>query len=223
MKQLNFVGKLSLIGILCFFCAVQLSFAQGKATKQVKAQVKGSYWNFEKAVRDKEGEIAVLCLDSKSIAYYDSMVNLIKTADSSQVAALPFSEMLCVLNFRQLYLTNQIELDIANLDGTSFYVSSVNLGLTNPPKWTLGDISCHGNSAQAQCMDGKTVLPISLDFNMERGLWRIDITTIMEFVNNVMSELCSKSDRTVKDLIVKSLSGNFGELHTDVWKPLIKQ
>ncbi len=223
MKQLNFVGKFSLIGILCFFCAIQLSFAQGKDAKQVKAQVKGAYLNYVKAVTDKEGEIAVLCLDSKSIAYYDSMVNLIKTADSSQVAALSFSEMVCVLNFRQLYLSKEIEIDVANLDGTSFYVSSVNLGLTNAPKWTLGNISYNGNSAQAQCLDGKKELPIFLSFNKERDMWRLDVATVMEFIDGTMEEVCNKADMTVKDLIVKSLQGAFGELHTDVWKPLIKE
>ncbi len=223
MKLLNFVGKFSLIGILCFFCAIQLSFAQGKDAKQVKAQVKGAYLNYVKAVSDKEGEIAVLCLDSKSIAYYDSMVNLIKTADSSQVAALAFSEMVCVLNFRQLYLSKKIELDIANLDGTTFYVTSVNLGLINPPKWTLGDISVYGNSAQAQCLVEKKETPIFLNFNKERDIWRLDVTTVMEFIDDTMSEVCSKADMTIKDLIVKSLQGVFGELHADVWKPLITE
>ncbi len=61
------------------------------------------------------------CMNKNTIAYYDSMINLIKTADSTQVVSLSFSEMLGVLNYRQMYLTNQIEQNIEKLDGSIFF------------------------------------------------------------------------------------------------------
>jgi predicted ribosome-associated RNA-binding protein Tma20 len=74
-----------LIGILILI-ATNLAFAQKKEIKKIKK----SYNTYKDAILNDKSELAIQCIDKRTIAYYDSLLVWVKTADSAKLETYSF-------------------------------------------------------------------------------------------------------------------------------------
>lgn len=222
MKQANFVGKVSLVSVICFLLTIQVSFAQENDEKQIKT----TYQEYIKAIKKHDGLKAVQCIDSKTIAHYDTIWNLIKTGDSVQIAALSFTDMMTVLNFRQLFWQNNLDYKtFADFDGASFFVFGIKLesmGSVEPPKWTLGEISINGDFAQAQCLDGRKELPVPIQFYKENNRWNFNLISLMDILDDILEGIIKQKGMPTQlfVLIVLDNKYGYGQVSPNIWKPI---
>lgn len=223
MKRINFIGRISLIGILCFLFTIHVSFAQENEEKQIKT----TYQEYIKSIKNHDGLKAAQLIDSKTIVHYDTLWNLIKTGDSVQIAALSFTDMMTVLNFRQIYWQSNLNYElVAEYNGTYFFafgVKSESFGSMEPPKWALGNISINGNTAQAQCIDGKKKTPFSLVFNKENNIWKFSLISLIDIVDSTINRICEEKSMPVLFFVDYSLRSKYGQVHPNIWKPLITE
>lgn len=95
MKLANFVGKISLVSVICFLLTIYASFAQENEEQQIKT----TYQEYLKSLKKHNGTKALQYIDDETIIHYDTIWKMFQTADSIQVANLPFTDMMTILNF----------------------------------------------------------------------------------------------------------------------------
>jgi hypothetical protein len=133
--------------------------------------------NYKSAILNDKGEEAVKFVDSRTIAYYNKMIDLIKNGDSTTVNALSVLDKITVFSIRE----RGTKAEIMPLDGRGLLVFSIKKGMVAKSSMvnnTIGDVTVDKNYAKGALVVKGNATPYNMDFYKEQGQWKADITSL---------------------------------------------
>lgn len=164
--------------LFCLFCFVGTIRAQSDN----ETAIRNTFRDFNEKIEAQKGQEAVQYLDSKTIAYYDKILENARTADSNKVSQLPLMNKMLVLALRN----NLSRQEIDSFTGKSFFAYSIDHKTTNYGK-ELGEIEIDGNQAKAKLPQMKTSDGFIV-LNKEDGIWKVDLTSFFSMFEQFMNE-----------------------------------
>lgn len=191
----------------------QISFAQDSLL------VKQGYGKYKSAILNDKGEEAAMQVNNKTIEYYDSILKLVKTADSSAVRNLSFADKFTVLAIRHI-ATNE---DLQKMNGKQLFVYSVNKGLVGKNSvmnTSVTNIQINGDFAKGQMeIDGKPE-EYYFHFYKEDFQWKIDLTQLLATANLAFEQMIDRAEISESELlnyVLENLNGK--KPSKTIWHP----
>ena len=182
--------------------------------------VRKTFTHYKKAILEGKGAEAVKWVDSKTISYYDSILNLSIHGDSAAIQDLDIISKLTVLTVRHRIPVEEV----LTMTGHEFFIYSIDKGMIGKNSVRtieIGEVKLEGNFANGQLVAGGQQSPIYFQFNKEEGTWKLDITSLFPVSNEGLTKMIAEDGSTDNEFIFKTLEMLTGKPVTDqVWKPL---
>lgn len=208
--------KMKILGILFLLLTGHVSYGQKSQEKLVKK----SFDNYKSAILNDNGEEAVMYVDSRTIKYYNDILELVKTGDSAKVETLSILDKLMVFLIRHRTSKN----DIMSFDGKSLLVYAVNNGMVGKNSVannSIGDVIIESNFAKGQFIANGQKAPFFFHFYKEEGQWKIDLTSIFSVTITAFKKMADESGENQNDYLFSLLEMITGKKPgTDIWQPI---
>ena len=183
------------------------------------AAVRACYTEYFTALREGDGQGAAQLVDSRTVAYYDSMLVLAREADSLRVAQLPLMDRITVLGMR-LRGTPQVLGSMNGRGALAFAIDQGMMGSMGIEGLDLGTIGVDGDVAQAPLTMHGFPTPASFMFHREDGRWHIDITSLFGLSRVALDHLATSRGAAAEALLMELVTGDAtAQLPGSVWHP----
>ena len=183
-------------------------------------QIVNCFNQYKASILTGKGDEAIIFFDSRTIKYYDEIIEQIKTADSIKVESLPLLDKFTVLSFRYRVQKE----DVLKMDGRKLLIYAIDNGMVGKSKIAedkIGEIKIDGDFATAKFVINEEISSMSIDFYKEEGQWKIDLTSIFLYSTIALREMLEKSGRSENDYlfsIIEALTGR--KPSAEIWEPL---
>jgi hypothetical protein len=182
--------------------------------------VKKTFSNYKKSILEGNGAEAVKWVDSKTISYYDSILNLSIYGDSTTIQNLDIISKLTVLTLRHRIPVEEV----LTMKGREFFIYSIDKGMIgkNSVKTIeIGEVKLEGNFAEGQMVANGQESPIYFQFNKEDGIWKLDITSVFAVSNEGLKKMIAGDGNTENEFVFKTLEILTGKpVMNTIWSPL---
>jgi hypothetical protein len=196
--------------------SVTSSFAQSEET----AAVKTVFVNYKDAIMKGNGAEAAKYVDTKTIAYYDGLLQKIISADSVEVSKLNVLDKMTLLTVRH-------KIPKAKVLGTNakdFFIYIIDQGMVSKntiANVELGEITINGSTASGQISNNSLQIPIAFEFNKEPSGWKIDITSMFGPTSAALKQFLQATNTSENDFIFRMLTMVSGKAPgNEIWQPL---
>ena len=186
-----------------------------------RKEIVKTWKTYQVAFSNNVGEECSKYIDSASIKYYDHLLDLIKTADSTTVERLKMDQKLAVLLARHTLSQSQI----TRINGKGLFEALVkggDGGMKEIPNFEF--LSVTPRRAEAIIVDSNGKRGLSVEFNKENGVWKINLA----YLSAQMSEsdwtgAIRESAKTEREFVYDVLELANNTKPTDaVWHPAVK-
>ena len=85
----------------------------------------------------------------------------------------------------------------------------------------LGEVKLNGDMAKGQIVSGEQITPVYFDFNKEKGVWKIDLTSVFSLGTiGYLGNKCLKSGLKENEYLIQVLEQMNGKKpSTKIWNP----
>ncbi len=188
--------------------------------KREQTEIINTWRTYRTAFSNNIGKECSRYIDSASVKYYEHLLTLVRTADSTTVEQLRMDQKLAVLLARHTIPATQI----AKLNGTDLFERLVDQGagggLSEAPNFEF--LSVTPAQAEAQIIDSNGKRGLKVVFNKENGIWKVNLAFISgQLSKSDWQEVIKESGRTEHEFIyaILELANNI-EPTNNVWHPL---
>lgn len=214
--------------IACLFlisCIAQISTAQNSSSIDTTIQsaeqlIKQSFANYKSGILNDKGAEAVEHVDSRTIRYYQDILESTKTADSTEVNDMSIMDKLMVFSIR--HRTSRE--DILKFDGKQLLVYAIQEGMVGKNSVAnnaIGDVELDDSFAKGQLVANGTPAPMYFHFYKEQGDWKIDLTSIFPIANQAFQKMADESGQAENDFLFMLLEMITGNKPTQtIWEPI---
>ena len=193
-----------------------IALAQNEAN-----EVKKCFGYYRDAILQDRGGDAVNFVDSKTIAYYNEVMQHVRSDDSIKLQNLALFDRLMVLSVRH-QLSKK---DLQGKDGKGLFTLSIQKGLISKASLQgtdLGDITVDKNTARGQMLVNNNKTPVFMNFYKENNVWKINITSTFEQTTHSIQRMLKRSQKPENEFLMTLLkSANNIEPTRNIWKPLL--
>jgi hypothetical protein len=197
-----------------------------------KNEVRKTFDNYKNAIIYDKYDEAANCLDSRTLAYYDTLLWHIQYSDSAIVASLPVMDQLLVLMVRDVAATKEI---IA-FNGKSLFAYCIKNKLIDKNDVTnahIDKVEIDGKFAKGRLItesmkDEKEDSPklsnaVWLNFYKEANQWKIDMTSLLYLANKIFAGQVSGMKLSVSEFAIEAIVMHTGKIpNPEIWKPTLK-
>lgn len=184
------------------------------------AAINKCYDDYFAALKAGEGEKAADLVDSNTLAHFDRMLQLARSADSATVSGLDVMDKLTVLSMRSQVPVEELR----DLDAKGALARSASQGMMasdGPDGLSLGTVTVTGDEASAPLKMYGFPTPATFTFKREQGGWRIDLTTLFDMTRQALGKMGSTNEAT-DQAVLELLKENLGEdPPAGVWHPAL--
>jgi hypothetical protein len=208
--------KLILFLLLIFF-----TINSCKSQTNDKKEIIENFAIYRKSLQEKNGILAYTYLDSTSNEWYSKILEIIKFGDSVEICKLNFNDKMTVLATRLIIPKDSI----LNFNKKTFCIYSINqasIGSNAASSVNIGEIKINNNKAICKVQATPQGDSISLEFNKENSIWKINITSIYEASEILIKKMILSTGMTENEYIyfvIKKISGKRPD--DEIWKPLL--
>ena len=206
---------MKLIIALLFFVFCHFSIAQNKE----ELFVRKCFENYKQAILADQGENAIKFVDKKTINYYTKMLDKIKKADSLEVNSLGIIDKIMVLSIRHQASKKEIQ----SMNGPGLLVYAIQKGMigkSSVQRNRIGEVKLKGDMAKGQIVSGEQITPVYFDFNKEKGVWKIDLTSVFSLGTIGFKQVLKKSGLKENEYLIQVLEQMNGKKpSTKIWNP----
>lgn len=189
--------------------------------KSEEKAIRNVFETYRKAILTDNADVALQCVDSRTINYYGHILDQVKHADSVQVSALNVFDRFMVLTIRHRTPKEQI----LSFDGKSLLAYAIKSGMVGKnsvsEKNKIGEVTIESEFAKGQFMfEGKKV-PIFFHFYKENGTWKLDLTSIFSLSTFVIEDMIKSSGMSENEYffyLLKLITGR--EPNNNIWLPV---
>lgn len=186
--------------------------------KKEQKLIKTAFKNYKSAILNDKGEEAINYVDSRTIAYYSDILELVKNADSIQINSLSFLDKVMVFSIRHRVKKE----DILSFDGKSLFIYAIKSGMIGKESIlnsSIGEVKLLNDFGKGQFLLNEQETPLYFHFYKESGKWKIDLTSIFPFSNIAFKQLVAESGQNETDYIfslLEILTGN--KPGSEIWE-----
>jgi hypothetical protein len=177
---------------------------------------------FDNFTKCGDGVCAAKFLDSRTLTYYDNILDLTLTADSSTIAGLRFWDKYVVLRNRHTIPPDELR----KMTGRNLFIHTMNSQKTpgrGEPTSEIEDIRVEGDSALAAVLENGKALEFPYRFYKENGQWKIDLTSQLPAANKPVTDVLPMRKMTEIEFIFDMLHGLSGKVvEPSIWIPVGK-
>lgn len=200
----------------------KVSVLNDKEEEDEEQQVRNAFENYKAAMQNHDGEKAVKFVDSRTIQYYDDMLELIKTADSAKMETLSILDKSLVFTIR-----HEVPKEgILSFDGKSLFayeVKNERVRLKNAADYSISEITINENFAKGQLIT-KRGTPIDFHFYKEGGQWKINLTSMFPILKMGLKMAAAFVGQEENEFLFSSLEMTTGKKPgPEIWEPMVKQ
>ena len=202
--------------LFTFSLITQIFFAQKAEEKEVRK----AFEMYRSSILNDKGEEAVNYVDSKTLAYYSTILHSARTADSLSVDSMNVLDKLMVLSIR--YRTPKK--DLKSFDAQSLLVFAIKEGMVGKnsvQNIEIGDVELQDNIAKGYMISYGEQSPLYFEFNKEGEEWKIDLTSIFPMSIVAFDRMIKESGQQENEYferILKMITGN--NSLNPLWEPL---
>lgn len=194
----------------------------GRKPYQSEDSVRAVYDNYKSAILNDRGEEAVEFVDSRTIAYYDKIIELVKTADSSKLETLSLLDKFMVLIVR--YRTSKE--DILAFDGNELLIYAINSGMVGKSSVannTVGEVTIVDEFATGEFVSNGQKSPFDFHFYYEGGRWKLDLTSIFAVSDTAFKQVIEQSGMSENEFLFTTME-SLGDtrVSSEIWHPVVK-
>ena len=207
---------IKLFGLLILLVAGQLAYGQKNEEKRVKE----SFDNYKTAILSDKGYEAVKYVDNRTINYYNDILELVKTADSSKIETLSILDKLMVFSIRH----RTSKEDILSFDGKSLLVFAIKggmVGKNSVANNTIGGVTIDKDFAKGQLLVNGEKTSFYFHFYKEYGQWKIDLTSLFPVSIMAFKTMAENSGQDQNEYLFSLLEMITGKkTGTEIWDPI---
>jgi hypothetical protein len=157
-----------------------------------------------------------------TIKYYEKSLELVKNADREKILSLSVFDKLLILFVRHKISKE----DIYSFDGRKLLIYSIENGMVGKDsviESSIGKVLIDKDFAKGELLvNGKKSL-VYFHFYKEKGVWKIDLTSIFDMANMTFKKMIEKSGQTEEKFILLVLELSTGKKpNANIWEPLKK-
>ncbi len=183
--------------------------------------VKACFNGYKNAILTDKGPEAVSFVDSRTLKYYNDILQKTKTLDSIGVDKLPIMDKLTLLMLRHRATKDEI----MQLDGRSLLVFAIERGMVGKnsvQQLSIGEVLIRDNAAEGQVLVGTSPTSLAFNFYKENGTWKLDITSVLTEGNTAMKKIIKDSEKPENEFLLMLIeNATDKEPSKDIWKPLV--
>jgi hypothetical protein len=205
------------VAVLSLLLTLAISvFGQNVGEEQVRATFDG----YKTAIANGKGEEAIRYIDSKTVMYYNHLLDLIKNADFVKLDKLPITDKILILSIRHRLSREKI----LSFDGRkllAYSITSKMAGKSDVGGLNIGDVTIDGNFAKGQIEVGGIKSTYYLHFYNEEGKWKMNQTSLLYMPQSILKKMAADSGKSENDFIfmlLKALTGKTPD--KDIWQPI---
>ncbi|WP_342087330.1 hypothetical protein [Dyadobacter sp. OTU695] len=203
------------ITFLILLLIPMLTVAQQNEEKQVKK----TFDDYKSAILNDKGEEAVEQVDTKTIAYYGSILEKVKTADSLQVDKSSLMDKLIILIIRHRISKEEI----MTTNGKQLLVTAIKMGMVGKSSVMnneVGAVKVNGNFASGELLVRGQKTPLAFEFHKESGVWKLDLTALFPAGEAAFRQMVKQSGEPENEYLLSLIEMTSGkEPGADVWVP----
>ena len=186
-----------------------------------KELVLESFQKYKNAILNDKGTLAANLLDSRTVNYYSTILDDVKTADSLEVDSMGIMDKMTVLIMRHSTPKN----DLLKFDGKSLLIYAIDNGMVGKNSAVnaeLGEVTTHDDFAKAEFLVNGQKTPFFFHFYREDNVWKIDLTHLFSLVSMSFKKMIQGSGENENDFILNLIEISTGKKPTEnIWKPII--
>lgn len=190
------------------------------AQKKEKKLIKKVFVNYKSAILNDRGDEAVNYVDSRTIKYYDDILELVKNADSAKVNSLSLIDKLMVFSIRHRTLKE----DILSLDGRKLLIYAIKNGMVGKNSVannSIGNIIVDNTFAKGQFIVNGQAVPFYFHFYKEDEQWKIDLTSLFSASTIAFKNMIKESGQSDNEYLFMLLETLTGEKPgVEIWKSI---
>lgn len=192
------------------------------AQKSQEKLVRKSFQAYKNGILNDRGEEAVKYVDSRTIKYYNDIAELVKSADSSQVAALSLMDRLMVFSVRHRAPKEMIP----DFDGRKLLIFAIQNGMVGKNSVAgndVGKVTIEDTFAKAQYVRMKETTPLFFHFYKEEQVWKLDLTALFPasaFAFQKMVKDSGQEENEYLFFLMEMLTGR--KPGPEIWRPASK-
>lgn len=185
-----------------------------------KAAVEQCFHQYKNAILEGKGAIAADYVDSKTISYYDFILEQVKHRDSVELFDLNLNDRLMILSVRHR-INNK---NLHKIDGKGLFILSIDNGLISKTSLAgneIGDVAIEDKKAKAQLLIQGIKTPVFMEFVQEKNKWKLNITSMFEQTSTSIQKMAKRSKMTENEFMLLMLekSNNIKPNRT-IWNPI---
>ncbi len=217
--------KYGLFLVILLVCNIQSLWAQdGKAMRRDEKAVLETFRKYQEAVLADRGSVAWVYVDERTRSYYDRMVEIIRSADSATVSALPLLDRITVLFSRY-----RVPLDtLKRMDGKSMFTYAIRNGMIGKgsvAEMSIGKVEIQGDFAAGQMVSGGEDTPINFHFyresENEKEPWKLDLTSIFRVSEVGLQQMIASEGISENEYLLGLMQSVPGLITlSEIWQPL---
>ncbi|AFU70546.1 hypothetical protein P700755_003981 [Psychroflexus torquis ATCC 700755] len=199
------------------FSIITCCLGQEKEEKLVRE----SFNSYKTSILNDKGEKAVDFVDSKTISYYNEILETTKKADSLTVNSLGILDKLMVISIR--YRTSKR--DILSFNGKELLIYAIKEGMVGKNSvmnTEIGDVEIDGNFAKGQLISKGQKTPFYFHFYKESNIWKIDLTSIFPEGAMAFKKMIEDNGEEENQYLIQLLEMITGKKPVnEIWKPIL--
>jgi len=177
-----------LILLFLLFCGV---------SKEEKEVIE-CYKKYNTAILNDMGEEAIKCIDSKTVDYYQDILDKALYADKEAVRKENLTDRLMIFQIRHVIPLEEL----IKMNGTEFLIYSINKGWVGKPG-VLGikvkNVKIEGNFATADSYIFKKNTGIKYQFYSENNQWKFNVVSLMHYGSIYLKQQVKESGYSNED------------------------
>ncbi|TAM97705.1 MAG: hypothetical protein EPN39_10685 [Chitinophagaceae bacterium] len=206
---------LRFINILIVFLIVTISC---KGQNNVKSLINQSFKRYQTALLNKDGYDAMKCIDSKSIEYYNFILEETKNGDSTEINSLSLIDKVMVWASRLLASPREIN----SFDTNDFIAFLMGKGIMTKDideNDSIGNITVYGDFAKGELISNGGKTSLYYYFYKESGQWKFDLISSFGIIGYELSTMIESSGMTENEYLFDVLNKFTGKkINSDIWK-----
>lgn len=178
-----------------------------------------TFARYRNAVLVRDGETAYATVDTRTRAYYDRLIDLIKYGSGEELRERTFTDLTIILSSRQFIPRDSL----AGMDGRALFVHAVGSGWTDREIVVagLGPIEFRDDTAIAVATRTGVHTLFHWVFRFEEDRWHLDLAEQMRGIDEASRQMLAAEGLEPADLAFAMLMRGAGPdiVSEEIWEP----
>lgn len=161
--------------------------------------VRSTFESYRAEVAAENGAVVPALVSPSTVAHYDEVVRLARTAGPAEISALGMMDRLMIARLRV-----QEPPDFAAMDGAGLLVYGVDEGMIDAAALegnTLGEVRVEGDRAYAQMLVDGEPTGVDWEFVRDGSDWTFDLAAGFPLINEALTQVADENGMTEDEFI----------------------